>query len=104
MKKISFGEKIRIPDYADLDQIRHATIRFDYSKCNSCYLCQAACPASAISKKDDRPYFRAGLSECMFCGNCQAICPREAVTLAIPYQYSGCFKTIDHLTPKPPRK
>ena len=102
MNGLSFWERLRLPDYTNPEQVRHGTIRFDYSKCNGCFLCRASCPADAISKKGDQPFFKAGISECIFCGNCRAICPRQAIALESPYRYSLYFKTIDHLGPKPP--
>ena len=103
MRSLTFWERIRVPDYADVEQVRHGTIRVDESKCSKCFLCRAACPAGAITEEGGRPVFKAGEAECIFCGACQAICPQGAVSLERPYRYTLFFKTLDHLEPKLPR-
>ncbi len=104
MSNISFGERMRIPDYSNPDHVSHGTIRFDYSICTACFLCRAACPANAITIQDDKPFFADDESECIFCGNCLAICLRGVISLDRAYKYSFIYKTIDHLPAKPPKK
>ncbi|MBU2547692.1 MAG: 4Fe-4S binding protein [Proteobacteria bacterium] len=104
METVEFWERIRIPDYTDPEQVRHGTIGIDHETCQGCFLCQAVCPASAITRGEGRPLFVAGSSECIFCGNCAAICPVGAINLIDPYRYRGRFATIGHCDPQKPRR
>ena len=59
--------------------------------CVSCGLCEAACPAYAITidgHEIDRPierepeYFQIDMLRCILCGFCEEACPKEAIYMS----------------------
>lgn len=48
--------------------------------CVNCGACEADCPVSAISEKDDKRFIEP--SKCIDCGTCAAECPTEAIVEA----------------------
>lgn len=55
---------------------RSAKSFFSSSACNSCGLCAANCPASAISLQEGKPHWNTQCYQCMRCINA---CPQEAI-------------------------
>lgn len=96
MIRISMKEKLHIPRYDNLEEVRPGIVEFDYEKCSGCAQCARVCPASAIVMNDKKPEMVTGVeNECMACSDCMAICPEDAVALVACQRFSGFFKTID---------
>ncbi len=68
----------------------HALCRYPNGeeKCIACKLCEAACPAVAITIESEMrstdntrraSKFEIDLSKCMFCGLCEQTCPVDAI-------------------------
>ena len=66
-------------------------------RCIACKLCQAACPAHAITiETDPRPdnsrrtvKYDLDMIKCIYCGNCQDACPVDAIVLGPNYEFMG---------------
>ncbi len=96
MKKISFAEWRRIPDYNNPDQASPGRVEIDGEKCTGCGLCVKACPADALVLENKPVHMQPdGINECMGCGDCMPICPVGAVTLVKGNEFTGYYKTID---------
>ena len=66
-------------------------------RCIACKLCEAVCPAMAISieseKRDDgsrrTTRYDIDLTKCIFCGVCEEACPGDAVVETRVFEYHG---------------
>lgn len=66
-------------------------------RCIACKLCQAACPAHAITiEAEPRPdgsrrttRYDIDMTKCIYCGYCQEACPVDAIVLGPNYEYFG---------------
>ena len=66
-------------------------------RCVACKLCEAVCPAMAISidieEREDgsrRPArYDIDLTKCIFCGFCQEACPVDAIVETRNFEYHG---------------
>ncbi len=66
-------------------------------RCIACKLCEAVCPAMAISieseKRDDgsrrTTRYEIDLTKCIFCGFCEESCPVDAIVETHTYEYHG---------------
>nr|VFK28742.1 MAG: NADH dehydrogenase subunit I [Candidatus Kentron sp. MB]VFK33302.1 MAG: NADH dehydrogenase subunit I [Candidatus Kentron sp. MB]VFK76091.1 MAG: NADH dehydrogenase subunit I [Candidatus Kentron sp. MB] len=66
-------------------------------RCIACKLCEAACPALAITieseLRDDGSRrtrrYDIDLTKCIFCGFCQEVCPVDAIVESPVYEYYG---------------
>jgi NADH-quinone oxidoreductase chain I len=76
----------------------HALRRYDIGieRCIACKLCEAACPALAITidaKMNENGKRRAtrydiDMTKCIFCGLCQEACPADAIVEGVNYEYA----------------
>ncbi|VFM95390.1 MAG: NADH dehydrogenase subunit I [Candidatus Kentron sp. G] len=100
-----FGKKftVRYPEEKAPQSPRfrglHALRRYPdgEERCIACKLCEAVCPASAItiesavredgSRRTTR--YDIDLSRCIFCGFCQETCPVDAIIESPIYEYHG---------------
>ena len=66
-------------------------------RCIACKLCEAVCPAMAISieseKRDDgsrrTTRYEIDLTKCIFCGFCEEACPVDAIVETHIHEYHG---------------
>ena len=66
-------------------------------RCIACKLCEAVCPAMAISieseKRDDgsrrTTRYEIDLTKCIFCGFCEEACPVDAIVETRIFEYHG---------------
>lgn len=66
-------------------------------RCIACKLCEAACPAMAITietaERDDgsrrTTRYDIDLTKCIFCGYCEEACPVDAVVQTRVFEYHG---------------
>ncbi len=66
-------------------------------RCIACKLCEAACPAMAITietaERDDgsrrTTRYDIDLTKCIFCGYCEEACPVDAVVQTRTFEYHG---------------
>ena len=66
-------------------------------RCIACKLCQAACPAHAITiETEPRPdgarrtvRYDIDMTKCIYCGYCQEACPVDAIVLGPNYEFYG---------------
>lgn len=66
-------------------------------RCIACKLCQAACPAHAITiETEPRPdgarrttRYDIDMTKCIYCGFCQEACPVDAIVLGPNYEFLG---------------
>lgn len=55
---------------------RRPELAFYAERCRACWRCEAACPASAITRD---PQQRIMFSRCDGCGECASVCPHQAL-------------------------
>ncbi|MBV2234096.1 MAG: NADH-quinone oxidoreductase subunit NuoI [Sterolibacterium sp.] len=66
-------------------------------RCIACKLCEAVCPAMAITIESDErddgsrrtTRYDIDLTKCIFCGFCEEACPVDAVVLTRIHEYHG---------------
>ena len=66
-------------------------------RCIACKLCEAACPAMAITieaaERDDgsrrTTRYDIDLTKCIFCGYCEESCPVDAIVQTRTFEYHG---------------
>lgn len=66
-------------------------------RCIACKLCEAVCPAMAISIESEKRYdgsrrttrYEIDLTKCIFCGFCEESCPVDAIVETHIYEYHG---------------
>jgi NADH-quinone oxidoreductase subunit I len=66
-------------------------------RCIACKLCEAVCPAMAITIESDEredgsrrtTRYDIDLTKCIFCGFCEEACPVDAVVQTRNYEYHG---------------
>lgn len=66
-------------------------------RCIACKLCEAVCPAQAITIESDQradgsrrtTRYDIDLTKCIFCGFCEEACPVDAVVETRVYEYHG---------------
>ena len=66
-------------------------------RCIACKLCEAVCPALAITIESDQrddgsrrtTRYDIDLTKCIFCGFCEAACPVDAIVETRVFEYHG---------------
>jgi NADH-quinone oxidoreductase subunit I len=66
-------------------------------RCIACKLCEAVCPALAITIESDQrddgsrrtTRYDIDLTKCIFCGFCEEACPVDAIVETRVYEYHG---------------
>ena len=66
-------------------------------RCIACKLCEAVCPALAITIESDQRYdgsrrttrYDIDLTKCIFCGFCEEACPVDAIVETRIFEYHG---------------
>jgi len=66
-------------------------------RCIACKLCEAVCPAMAITIESDQreddsrrtTRYDIDLTKCIFCGFCEEACPVDAIVETRIYEYHG---------------
>lgn len=75
-------------------------------RCIACKLCEAVCPALAITIESDQrddgtrrtTRYDIDLTKCIFCGFCEEACPTDAIVETHIFEYHGEKKGDLHMT------
>src|SRR5574343_461512 len=77
----------------------HALLRYHNGeeRCIACKLCEAICPAMAITIESDQrddgsrrtTRYDIDLTKCIFCGFCEEACPVDAIVETRVFEYHG---------------
>jgi len=79
---------------------QHALRRYTVSgeeRCIACKLCEAVCPALAITIETDRDYlfnhrrttrYDIDMTKCIYCGFCQEACPVDAIVEGQNFEFA----------------
>jgi len=95
--RISFLDRIRMPEYDDSTLGSSGQVSIDPVKCTGCGICVSACPADCLMLKDKKAVQRtAEENRCSLCGACMAICEKKAITPLRPLSLARHYRTIDH--------
>ncbi|HJW02582.1 MAG TPA: NADH-quinone oxidoreductase subunit NuoI [Azospira sp.] len=103
--KYFFGRKITVqyPEEKTPQSFRfrglHALRRYPNGeeRCIACKLCEAVCPALAITIESDQredgsrrtSRYDIDLTKCIFCGFCEEACPVDAIVETRVFEYHG---------------
>jgi NADH-quinone oxidoreductase subunit I len=77
-------------------------------RCIACKLCEAVCPALAITIESDQrddgsrrtTRYDIDLTKCIFCGFCEEACPVDAIVETRIFEYHG-ERAATSTTPRP---
>ncbi len=103
--KYLFARKITVPFPEEKTPLSprfrgvHALMRYDdgQERCIACKLCEAVCPAMAITIESDQhddgtrrtTRYDIDLTKCIFCGFCEEACPVDAIVETHLMEYHG---------------
>jgi ferredoxin len=111
--KLSFFDRIRIPDYDTTKQMQAGDLIFDPEKCKECGVCLQLCPGgcleTASTTKNDILSGKAkggkyglprvvttrrGGTMCIACFDCGAACPHGAISIKSNFNPGYHFKRL----------
>jgi len=81
-------EIMDLPEHAP-----YGSIEVDTELCTLCLSCVGACPANALSDREDRPQLSFKESACVQCGLCKSTCPEDAISLKTQFNFDSSALT-----------